>query len=146
MNSSGVLTQRGTDWNGHEVLRPVNYALDARDFKDTPGYAWLIIAANPDLSAAEIQKVLMHAGPQHMRSASWIRRHRWLFAQPGTVQPRGPKRNVDGLDERAFKMIAENPRLSSRQLAGLLRKNGIPRCPEWVRRHRLESVATTIEP
>ena len=139
MADSETVTRPYNDQYGHPFVRTVNYALNAQDFKDTPGYAWLLIAANPHLSANDLQDFLTDAGMQHKRSVSWIRRHRWLFSDPSKAQARGPKLNTDGLDNRALKVIAENPRMSSRQLAGFLRKNGVPRSAEWVRRNRLSA-------
>jgi hypothetical protein len=49
----------------------------------------------------------------------------------------GAKRNADGLDEKARKIMEENPRLSSRQMVYLLRENGIRRSREWVRKNRV---------
>jgi len=122
---------------GRARKKTVNHVTNIKDFEDTPGYAWLVIAANPQLSARDIREVLRHTGAQHLRSESWINRHRWLFRAANADVERGPGLNVDGLDGRALAFIAENSRMSSRQLAGLLRANGVPRSPEWVRRNRL---------
>ncbi|MGA7523547.1 MAG: hypothetical protein WBW84_13925 [Acidobacteriaceae bacterium] len=108
-----------------------------QDFKATPGYAWLVIAANPHLSAADIQTFLTLAGSRHWRSTSWISRHRWLFRQPGDNAASGPKVNRDGRDADALAFIAENTVCSSRQLSAMLKEVGIKRSAEWVRRHRV---------
>ena len=121
------------DRYGRERVRTVNLTIDIRDFKERAGFAWLVMAANPHLSISEIQEVLSNVGEQHTRSVGWITRRRWLFH--GRKQA-GANSNADGLEEKAFKFMAENPRLSSRQMAHLLRKNGVPRSPEWVRRNR----------
>ena len=131
---------------GHVRKKTVNHVVNIKDFENTPGYVWLVIAANPQLSARDIQTVLRSAGPMHHRSESWINRHRWLFREEDTTVERGPGRNTDGLDGRAFAIIAENGNLSSRQLAGLMRANGVPRSPEWVRRNRLSMTVPTNPP
>jgi hypothetical protein len=127
------------DHHGHKYVRQINHVLNTEDFTKTPGYSWLLIAANPQLSAADLQLALRSVGKQHNRSESWIRRHRWMFSDPKKIQARGPKRNADGLDDRAFRFMADNVNLSSNQLAGLLRKNGIPRSREWVRQNRCKT-------
>ena len=131
---------------GHVRRKTVNHVVNIKDFENTPGYAWLVIAANPQLSARDIRNVLMHTGAQHQRSESWINRHRWLFRVANADVERGPGRNADGLEGRALAIIAENSRLSSRQLAGLMRANGVPRSPEWVRRNRLSVSVPTNPP
>ena len=122
---------------GRARKKTVNHVTNIKDFENTPGYAWLVIAANPQLSAHDIREVLRQTGAQHLRSESWINRHRWLFRVADADVERGPGRNADGLEERALAVIAENSNLSSRQLAGLMRANGIPRGPEWVRQNRV---------
>lgn len=124
------------DRYGREQVRTVNHVLNIEDFKETPGFAWLVIAANPHLSATEIQALLKLTGEQHWRSASWIGRHRWLFKAGGKP---GAKRNLDGLDDRAHRIMQENPRLSCRQMAYLLRQRGVPRSAEWVRKNRVQA-------
>jgi len=125
------------DRYGRARKKTVNHVANIKDFEETAGYVWLVIAANPHLSANDIREVLRHTGPQHLRSESWINRHRWLFRAADADVERGPGRNADGLDGQALAIIAENSRLSSRQLAGLMRANGIPRSAEWVRQNRV---------
>jgi hypothetical protein len=127
-----------SDWCGRSRgTRRVNHVLNTEDFKDkdSGGYVWLIIAANPHLSASEIQKWLEKTDERYWRSVSWIKRHRWLFH--GKRHTGGPSLNFDGLDERAFQIMQDNPKLSSRKLAHLLHANGVPRGAEWVRTHRV---------
>jgi hypothetical protein len=126
------------DWCGRSRgSRQVNHVINTEDFKDkeTGGYVWLVIAANPHLSAANIQQWLEQTDERYWRSVSWIKRHRWLFH--GKRQTGGPSLNFDGLDDRAFQIMRDNPKLSSRKLSYLLRENGIPRGAEWVRTHRV---------
>jgi hypothetical protein len=134
MADTWTLTLDDPDRYGREQVRTVNLTIDIRDFKDKAGFAWLVLAANPHLSLRDTQAVLSNVGEQHERPLGWLSRRRFLFA--GTGKP-GGKRNADGLDEKARKIMAENPRLSSRQMSWLLRKNGINRSPEWVRRNRI---------
>lgn len=121
------------DRYGRERTRTVNLTIDIRDFKDRAGFAWLVMAANPHLSVREIQDVLETVGDEHRRPVGWISRRRWLFHGKGKP---GMKRNRDCLDERARKIMADNPHSSCRQLAYKLREKGINRSPEWVRQNR----------
>ena len=129
-----TLTLDKPDRYGREQVRTVNLTIDIRDFKERAGFAWLLMAANPHLSIADIQEVLTNVGEQHARPVGWITRRRWLFHGTGKA---GARPNADGLDAKAYKIMAENPHLSSRQMAQLLRKNGIPRSAEWVRQNRV---------
>jgi hypothetical protein len=122
------------DRYGREQTRTVNLTIDIRDFKDKAGFAYLVMAANPHLSVRDIQEVLAGVGEQHERPVGWISRRRWLFHGTGKT---GPKRDSDGRDETARRIMEENPRLSSRQMVYLLRKSGIGRSREWVRQNRV---------
>lgn len=122
------------DRYGREQVRTVNLTIDIRDFKDKAGFAWLLMAANPQLSVRDLQEVLANVGKQHERPRGWISRRHWLFHGP---QKPGARRNADGMDEKASQIMAENPRLSNRQMTHLLREHGIRRSPEWVRKHRV---------
>lgn len=130
-----TLTLGEPDRYGQEQVRTVNLTIDIRDFKDKAGFAWLVMAANPHLSVRDTQAVLAAVGEQHERPIGWISRRRWLFHGTGKT---GRKRNADGLDEKARKIMAENPRLSCRQQAYKLRERGINRSPEWVRQNRVD--------
>jgi hypothetical protein len=134
MSDTWTLTLDEPDRYGREQVRVVNLTIDIRDFKDRAGFAWLVMAANPHLSVREIQEVLANIGEQHERPVGWISRRRWMFHGKGKS---GGRRNADGQAARARKIMDENPNLSTRQLARLLRDNGINRSPEWVRKNRV---------
>jgi len=124
------------DGRGHEVTRAVNQVIDVRDFVGTPGYALLIVAANTNLSGGEIDRYLKYiAGVE--RSRNWIQKRRWLFQPPGTSNPTSPV-DVDGKDARAREIMRMFPKLSVRDLAEVLKENGVIRSREWVRIHRCE--------
>jgi hypothetical protein len=134
MPESWTLTLGEPDRCSREQTRTVNLTIDIRDFRDKAGFAYLVMAANPHLSVRDIQEVLAAVGEQHERPVGWISRRRWLFHGTGKT---GPKRNTDGKDETALRIMEENPRLSSRQTVHLLRKNDIGRSREWVRQNRV---------
>jgi hypothetical protein len=122
------------DRYGREQTRTVNLTVDIRNFKDRAGFPYLLMAANPHLSVRDIQEVLASVADELERPVGWISRRRWLF--PGTGKS-GAKRNADGNDEKAHKIMEDNPRMSANQLVRLLKDNGIIRSREWVRTHRV---------
>ena len=128
------------DGHGKQVSRDVHMTLNAADFRGTPIYPWLVVAANPHLSASDIWLFLMleaQAGLTGVgRSLSWIRRKRWMSQLPGTVNARGRKPNEDGKDETALAMMQAHPDVSARALVRLLAENGISRGKDWVWRNR----------
>jgi hypothetical protein len=133
MPETWALTLDEPDRYGREVVRTVNLTIDIRDFRDKAGFPYLLMAANPHLSVRNIQEVLANVDERLERPVGWISRRRWLFHGEGKA---GGKPNADGLDEKAYAIMADNPRMSNRQIAYLLRQNGIPRSREWVRKHR----------
>ena len=42
---------------GHVRKKTVNHVVNIKDFESTPGYVWSVIAANPHLSARDINGV-----------------------------------------------------------------------------------------
>jgi hypothetical protein len=124
---------RWTDGRGRECVREVNQVLDIREFKGTPGYALLVCAANGHLSIAEILMFLYSQGVE--RGENWVRRRRWLFQPPGTVN-RNTAANTDGKDERAIEVIREYPSASLRYVVQILKERGIKRGKDWVREQR----------
>ncbi len=131
---------RYTRWDDREVCKEVRHELNVEDFKGMPGYALLIMAANPHLYATELQMFLNVAATdtnQCERSLNWIRRRRWLF-KLANMEHLASRRNCDGKDEAAVAIMRENPSLSARDLAELLTSRGIRRSREWCRRHRCD--------
>jgi hypothetical protein len=119
---------------GRSVTKKVNIRIDVSRFTECAGFAFLVMAANPHLSATEIQHVLQSFGETQWRSETWIKKRRWMFNADSTpLQP-----SADGLDERAGQIMRNNPRLAARKMTALLRANGIPRPPHWVYRSRVE--------
>lgn len=128
------LTYDEPDRYGRKRVRTVNRIIDIADFKDRAGFPYLLMAANPHLTVRDTQAVLANISDKLERPAGWISRRRWLFHGKGKT---GRKANADGRDEKARKIMAENPRLSCRQMAYLLRRRGIIRSAEWVRENRV---------
>ena len=124
-----------TDWQGREISREVNLTLDIRDFKGRAGMPWLIMAANVHLSINDLLRVMAAYG--YERTRSWVSRRRWIFFDANYVRTAGAPRNADGQEARAYRIMGEHPRVSARELARILRKNGIRRGKDWVLRHRV---------
>lgn len=123
-----------TDWRGREQTREVNWVIDARTLKETPGYALLLIAANPHLSLRDLDRLLKTLGVE--RSRNWLQKRRWLFQQPEAVNAPGVKSNADGRDDAALALMRDNPTQSLRDLSRLLARHGIRRGKDWVRKNR----------
>ena len=123
-----------TDWRGNKVTREVTVGLDIRDFRGTPGFALLVLAANTDLSIDVLRRWLALEGVG--RSRSWIDRRRWLFRKPGPANRPGAKADADRQGARAVSIMRENPTLSLREVVRVLKENGITRSKDWVRQHR----------
>ncbi len=128
------------DYRGNKRTRAVNQVADVRTFLGTPGYSMLVVAANTHLSVSDLERFLeiqARETPGVARSRSWIQRRRWLFQQAEVNNCKRPPGNVDGKQDRAYAIMGEHPTLSAYELSWLLKKNGIVRSREWVRRHRV---------
>jgi hypothetical protein len=141
---SNKTTISWTNWRGKKITREINLTLDIRDFRGTPGYALLVVAANTHLSISDIERFLEAEAlelPRVLRSRTWIQNRRWLFQQPGTDNYK-PQSDQDGKGSKARAIMAANSALSNRDLSELLKKNGIKRSREWCRHHRGDCLAT----
>lgn len=122
------------DRYGRKRVRTVNRIIDIADFTGRAGFAYLLMAANPDLTIRDTQEVLSLVGEQHERPAGWLSRRRWMFHGLGKT---GRKPNADGMDEVARRILAEDPTLSCRQAVAKLRNLGIRRTKEWAQKNRI---------
>lgn len=105
-------TMSWTNLRGKKETRVINHVIDIRDFRGTPGYSLLVVAANTNLSVRDIKSFLYVEArdlPLVQRPASWIQRRRWLFQQPGTDNYKSPPSDRDGKHARACAIMAENP-------------------------------------
>lgn len=71
---------------------------DILAFRDTPGFAYLLMAANPNASVATLQTVLEAVGPHQAHPETWMYKRRGLFKVPSM-----PK----GVDPRAVQFVRE---------------------------------------
>jgi hypothetical protein len=134
---SDKITMSWTHWLGHEVTREVNLVADARNVVGLAGYPWIVIAANPHLSNADIGRYLATCGIDGVeRSLSWIQRHRWMFRR--SANENGAKSNLDGNYARALQIMWDHPTASNCELVRILKEHRIKRSREWVRKHRCD--------
>lgn len=125
-----------TDLRGREQIRTTNETINIEDFRGTPGFPWLVIAANRHLSAEVLATWLEGEGENYRRSRSWIAKRRWLFQDPDIVNKVGERPDRDGKDAQAIEILRENRTMSARDLARLLKQNGISRGKDWVLKNR----------
>ena len=138
-------TMRWTNRHGKEITREIRHVIDIRDFRGTPGYPLLVVAANTHLSVADIERFLEDEAlslRRVLRSRTWIQNRRWLFQQPGTDNYK-PQSDKDGKGAEARAIMAANSTLSNRDLSWLLKEHGIKRSREWCRHHRGDALSAT---
>lgn len=131
----GKIVLTWVDGRNRERQREIETVIDITDFRGCPGYAQLIVLVGSriGLSVADMLRWLEAEGIE--RSGQWVRRRRWLSQPPGTVNGSG-RSNIDGQEQRALTIMRNNPTLSVRRLAYVLRERGIRRSAEWVRQNR----------
>ncbi len=89
---------------------------DILAFRDTPGFAYLLLAANPGVSISAISDVLDAVGQPH--SDTWLYSRRHLFKKP--EMPRD-------VDSRVIRYVREHMTQRVRKSQAALRAMGI-RC------------------
>lgn len=89
---------------------------DILAFRDTPGFAYLLMAANPDVSIRVLMDVLDAVGEHQSHPETWMRERRELFRVP--TMPKN-------VDPRAVAFIELHMREPSWKLSKQLRKQGI---------------------
>jgi hypothetical protein len=55
---------------------------DILAFRDTPGFAYLLLAANPDVSIPNLHTILDAVGSHQTHSETWLYKRRFLFKVP----------------------------------------------------------------
>lgn len=89
---------------------------DILAYRDCPGFAYLLLAANPDVSVSVLCDVLGALGPHQAHSERWLYKRRMLFAIPSI--PRGT-------DERVVSFMRDHMRQPVRRSQAALRRRGI---------------------
>jgi hypothetical protein len=72
---------------------------DILAFRDTPVFAYLLMAANPDVSVPVLQSVLDAVGPHQSHPSTWMYKRRQMLKVPSM-----PK----GADPRAIQFVREH--------------------------------------
>ena len=90
--------------------------LDILAYRDTPGFAYLLLAANPDTPIPVLRLVLEAVGSHQEHPETWMYKRREFFKVPAF-----PK----GVDERVIAFVKANRKLPAWKLRAELRKRGI---------------------
>ena len=89
---------------------------DILAFRDTPIFAYLLLAANPDTPVPVLQTVLDAVGPHQAHPKKWMYERRQLVQKPSMPS---------GIDERVVRFVADNMNVPPWQLRSQLRKQRI---------------------
>jgi hypothetical protein len=89
---------------------------DIMAFRDTPVFAYLLLAANPDTPVPVLRRVLEAVGPHQARPKTWMYKRRMLLQKPSMPS---------GVDERVVRYVAANMSATSRKIQLRLRRQGI---------------------
>lgn len=89
---------------------------DIMAFRDTPVFAYLLLAANPDTPVPVLRRVLEAVGPHQARPKTWMYKRRILLQKPSMPS---------GVDERVVRYVAANMSATSRKIQLRLRRQGI---------------------
>lgn len=89
---------------------------DIRAFRDTPIFAYLLLAANPDTPISVLRSVLEAVGPHQAHPEKWMYERRQLTQKPSIPH---------GVDDRIVSHVAANMTVRPRQIRLQLRKRGI---------------------
>ena len=89
---------------------------DILTFRDTPIFAYLLLAANPDTPVPVLRRVLEAVGPHQAHPEKWMYERRQLVQRP-SLPP--------GTDERVVRLVTNNMHIPPWQIRLQLRKEGI---------------------
>ena len=123
------------DGRGKKRQLAIDPVIDIRTFRGCPGYAQLIVLVGSYIGLSVADMLRWLESEDIYRSATWVRRRRWLSQQPDTINSTG-RSNVDRQEARAIEIMRANTTLSVRRLAYVLGERGIKRSAEWVRQNR----------
>ena len=111
-----VVDGRGLGGAKQKTVTVQRHIPDILAFRDTPGFAYLLLAANINTPMPVLQTVLEAVGEHQMHPKTWMYKRRELFKTPALPPNVNP---------RAVDFIRENMRLPAWKLHTELRKRGI---------------------
>jgi hypothetical protein len=88
---------------------------DILAFRGTPGFAYLLLAANPEMSVSVLHTVLDAVGDHQEHSETWLYKRRQLFRPPGLAQG----------DARVIAFMRDNMHQPVKRSQAELRRRGI---------------------
>ena len=91
---------------------------DIMAYRDTPGFAYLLLAANPGVPVSTLQSVLEAVGPHQDHPATWMYKRRELFKTPAIPQ---------GVDARAVQFVSQHMDWPAWKISKQMRRIGL-RC------------------
>ncbi len=94
-----VIDGRGLGGAKNKTVTVQTRIPDILAYRDTPGFAYLLLAANPGVPVPTLQSVLEAVGPHQSRPETWMYKRRDLFKVPSM-----PK----GVDPRAAQFVREH--------------------------------------
>lgn len=98
---------------------------DILAFRDTPGFAYLLMAANPDTSVPVLQSVLDAVGSHQSHPETWMYKRRGLFKVPSMPE---------GVDPRAIQFVREHMGAPSWKIHKWLRERRVKCSAQHVHR------------
>jgi hypothetical protein len=110
-----VADGRGLGGAKNKTVRIQTRIPDILAFRDTPGFAYLLLAANPDISVPVLRSVLEEVGPHQDHPKTWMYKRRELFNVPA----------MPDADERVVAFVKANMRLPAWKLRAKLQKQGV---------------------
>ena len=132
-----VLDGRGLGGAKNKTVSVQTRIPDILAYRDTPGFAYLLLAANPDVSVSTLCTVLEAVGPHQAHPETWMYKRREFFKVP--VMP-------DGVDSRAVRFVREHMGEPSWKICKRLRERHIKCSAQQVHRIWMAiSYSTTTE-
>ena len=111
-----VVDGRGLGGKKRKTVTVQTRIPDIRVFRDLPIFAYLLLAANPDVSIPVLREVLKAAGPHQDHPKKWMYERRQLVLKPSIPH---------GVDDRAVSFVAANMTLPAWNIRKQLRQRGI---------------------
>ena len=113
-----VIDGRGLGGAKNKTVSVRTHIPDILAFRNTPGFAYLLLAANPDTPISVLCQVLEAVGSHQVHPRTWMYERRQFFKTPAMPS---------AADEQVIAFVKTNMKLPAWKLRAELRKSGI-RC------------------